>query len=190
MGTYQVPRNVKGEGRILFIFSTKALIYSVIGLVVGFLFVLLFGIVNLSIIGYILMILFALAGFVIGTFKMPDTNAFEITKKTGWENIDDVIKRSIKYKRNGGNIYIYKKPEEIKKELEQYSKDKRYYKHGRSRVYKTSWANRRRSKLYKYNSRRSKRLYLKLHGYKGRRFRQIPRHSDCCFCTLPRYVWQ
>ena len=25
MGTYNVPRNVKGEGRILFIFSTKSL---------------------------------------------------------------------------------------------------------------------------------------------------------------------
>lgn len=28
---YQIPRNVKGEGRILFIFSTKALIYSGVG---------------------------------------------------------------------------------------------------------------------------------------------------------------
>ena len=124
MGTYQVPRNVKGEGRILFVFSTKALIYSAIGLGVGFFFVLLFGIINLSIIGYILMLILAVAGFIIGTFKMPDTNAFEITKKTGGENIDDVIKRAIKYKRNGGNIYIYKKPEEIKKEMEQNSKDK------------------------------------------------------------------
>ncbi|MDO5556010.1 MAG: hypothetical protein Q4G09_05125 [Clostridia bacterium] len=29
MATHQIPRNVSGEGRILFIFSTKALIYSV-----------------------------------------------------------------------------------------------------------------------------------------------------------------
>lgn len=28
---YQIPRNVKGEGRILFIFSTKALIYTGVG---------------------------------------------------------------------------------------------------------------------------------------------------------------
>lgn len=124
MGTYQVPRNVKGEGRILLVFSTKALIYSAIGIGVGFLFVFLFGLINLAVIGYILLVLFAVAGFIIATFKMPNTNAFEITKKTGGENIDDVIKRAIKYKRNGGNIYIYKKPELIKKELEQYSKDK------------------------------------------------------------------
>ena len=31
MGTYNLPRNVKGEGRILFIFSSKALIYTFIG---------------------------------------------------------------------------------------------------------------------------------------------------------------
>lgn len=117
MGTYQIPRNVKGEGRILFVFSKKALIYSAIGLGVGFLFVLLFGIINLAFIGYILMVLFAVLGFIIATFKMPDTNAFEITKKTGGENIDDVIKRAIKFKRNGGSIYVYKTPEEIKKEM-------------------------------------------------------------------------
>jgi len=28
MGTYEIPRNVKGEGRILFIFSTKSLILT------------------------------------------------------------------------------------------------------------------------------------------------------------------
>ena len=55
MGTYQVPRNVKGEGRILFIFSKKALLYTVIGVGVGFLFSLLFSIVGLQIVGYIIM---------------------------------------------------------------------------------------------------------------------------------------
>ncbi len=29
MGTYMIPRNTKGEGRILFIFSTKAIIFTV-----------------------------------------------------------------------------------------------------------------------------------------------------------------
>ena len=91
MGTYQVPRNVKGEGRILFIFSTKALIYTAVGLVIGFIFKIIFGIVNLDIIGYILIVVLGLAGFIIGTLKMPDTNSFEITKKTGGENIDDII---------------------------------------------------------------------------------------------------
>lgn len=31
MGTHMIPRNTKGEGRILFIFSTKAMIYTAVG---------------------------------------------------------------------------------------------------------------------------------------------------------------
>ena len=124
MGTYQVPRNVKGEGRILFIFSKKALIYTAIGIGVGFLFVLLFGMIRLSIIGYILMGVFAILGFIIGTFKMPDTNSFEITKKTGGENIDDVIKRAIKFSRKGKRIYLYEKPQNLKINIDK-TKDKK-----------------------------------------------------------------
>lgn len=107
MGTYNLPRNVKGEGRILFVFSTKALIYTMAGAGIGFVFYLIFSIVKLNIVGIILMLLFALIGFTIGTLKVPETNAFEITKKTGGENIDDVIKRAIKFKMNNKKIYVY-----------------------------------------------------------------------------------
>lgn len=124
MGTYQVPRNVKGEGRILFVFSMKALIYTAVGIGIGFFFKIIFGLVKLDIIGYILMGIFGLAGFIIGTFKVPDTNSFEITKKTGGENIDDVIKRAIKFKRNGNKIYIYEKPENIKMETKNTNEEK------------------------------------------------------------------
>lgn len=109
MGTYQVPRNVKGEGRILMVFSVKALIYTVVGVGIGFIFKLIFGIVNLDVVGYVFMGVLGLAGFIIGTFKMPDTNTFNITKKTGGEKIDDVIKRAIKFRLHGGKIYVYNK---------------------------------------------------------------------------------
>ena len=33
MGTYNIPRNTKGEGKILIIFSIKAFIYTIIGAV-------------------------------------------------------------------------------------------------------------------------------------------------------------
>ena len=42
MNTYNIPRNVKGEGRILYIFSTKAIIYTAIGLAIGLLFYFIF----------------------------------------------------------------------------------------------------------------------------------------------------
>ena len=114
MGTYNLPRNVKGEGRSLFVFSTKALIYSAVGAGIGLIFYLIFKILSMSVVGLIFVALFALIGFVIGTFKMPDTNAFEITKKTGGENIDDVIKRAIKFKMQRNKIYVYEEENRTK----------------------------------------------------------------------------
>ncbi len=120
MGTYNLPRNVKGEGRILYIFSTKALIYTAIGIAVGLIFYLILNLIGLGMIGIIILGLFGLIGFSIGTFKVPDTNSFEITKKTGGENIDDVIKRAIKFKMQKNKIYVYQK-EVI--EIEEETKD-------------------------------------------------------------------
>ena len=99
MGTYNVPRNVKGEGRILFIFSTKALILSGAGALVGGVFYIIFNLLGLTIVGIVAVVLFALIGFIIGTFKIPNLERFDITRKTGGENIDDVIKRAFKFKR-------------------------------------------------------------------------------------------
>lgn len=109
MGTYNLPRNVKGEGRILFIFSAKALMYTFFGVAAGFIFYLIFKAMDISVVGVIIMGILGLIGFIIGTFKMPDSSAFEITKKTGGENLDDIINRFIKFKLQRNKIYIYKK---------------------------------------------------------------------------------
>ena len=112
MGTYNIPRNVKGEGRILFIFSTKSLIYTAIGAVVGLPFYFIFSLFKLSLVGIILVAVFGLIGFFIGTFKFPELGAFKFTKKVGGENIDDVIVRAIKFRKKGKRIYLYTKEEE------------------------------------------------------------------------------
>ncbi len=117
MGTYNLPRNVKGEGRILFIFSTKALIYSLIGVAIGLIFYFIFKTIGTSFIGVICVCVCGLIGFIIGTFKVPDSTAFEITKKTGGENIDEVIKRAIRFKMKKNRIYVYKQEEVEKKEV-------------------------------------------------------------------------
>lgn len=111
MGTYGIPRNVKGEGRILFIFSTKALIYTAIGATIGFVIFYILKFINLGFIGIILAIIFAILGFCIGTFKVPNNNSFELTKKTGGENIDEIIKRAIKFKIQKNKLYVYTKEE-------------------------------------------------------------------------------
>ena len=105
---YQIPRNVKGEGRILFVFSTKALITSGIGGAFGLIFWWIFGMMGLSTVGIIITIVLAAIGFGIGTLKVPNTTAFEVTRKTAGENIDDVILRWIKFKfKSKKKIYVY-----------------------------------------------------------------------------------
>lgn len=111
MGTYNLPRNVKGEGRILFIFSSKALITTCIGGAAGLVFYFIFNLLGLKMVGIVITLIFAFIGFAIGTFKVPDANGLEITRKTGGENIDDVIKRYIKFKTNNKKYYVYTKEE-------------------------------------------------------------------------------
>lgn len=111
MGTYNLPRNVKGEGRILFVFTGKSLIYAVVAGGVGLIFYFLLSLFGLSFAGIIVTAVFALIGFAIGTFKVPDISKFEFTKKTGGESIDDVIKRAIKFKTKGKKIYVYREEE-------------------------------------------------------------------------------
>lgn len=111
MGTYNIPRNVKGEGRILFIFSGKSLIYTVIGVGVGLPFYGLFSLMNLHIVGIVAIAITALIGFVIGTFKMPSIGVFKFTKTVSGENIDDIIKRAILFKKKGNRIYLNTKEE-------------------------------------------------------------------------------
>ncbi len=112
MGTYNIPRNVKGEGRILFIFSGKSLIYTVIGIGVGLPLYGLFALMNIHIAGVISIVVTALIGFVIGTFKMPSIGIFKFTKTVSGENIDDIIKRAILFKKKGRKIYLYTKEEQ------------------------------------------------------------------------------
>ena len=111
MSTYLIPRNTKGENRILMIFSTKALIYSAIGASVGFVFYLIFSAISLGTIGIVLTVLFAVIGFCIGTLKVPKIDKFNVTRQTAGENIDDVIIRAFKFYKDKNRIYIYKKGE-------------------------------------------------------------------------------
>ena len=113
MGTYNLPRNVKGEGRILFIFSTKALIYSTIGAAIGIPIYLRFSAFKLNLVGLIFIIFFALIGFIIATFKVPEIASLQATKKVGGEDIDEVIKRFVKFKSQHNKIYVYEREKKV-----------------------------------------------------------------------------
>ncbi len=110
MGTYYIPRNVKGESRILYIFSIKSLITTLIGGAFGFIFLGLFSLLNMQTLGWIFVAIFALIGFGIGAIKIPILSGVPITKKIGGESIDQIILRYIKFKREK-KVYVYTKEE-------------------------------------------------------------------------------
>jgi len=111
MGTYMIPRDTKGEGRILFIFSTKALIYTIVGAGVGFPFYYIFKLMNMNAVGIGIMVAIALLGFGIGTLKIPKAEGLKITRYVAGENIDEIILRYIKFKKKKNKIYITKEEE-------------------------------------------------------------------------------
>lgn len=112
MGTYNLPRNVKGEGRILFIFTTKSLISTSIGVGVGLIFYVIFKIMKITWVGMVLIVLCALIGYGIGMLKVPNIGFMKSTKVVAGENLDDVIKRAIRFKQKKNKIYIYDDKEE------------------------------------------------------------------------------
>ena len=95
------------NGRLLFIFTAKSILYTAAFGVVG---ILLFTLIK-GIPGIITAVAIAAIGFGIGTLKMPDTNQFDITRKTGGENLDTILLRLIKFKLRGKRLYVYTKEE-------------------------------------------------------------------------------
>ena len=113
-GPYYIPRNLKGEGKILFIFSTKALIYTAVGAGIGILISFIIGMFTKSLLKYIGAVILGFIGFAIGTFKMPNAGGFEFIRKTGGEKIDEIIIRAIKFRKNK-KIYVHSN-EEVKED--------------------------------------------------------------------------
>lgn len=110
MGTYYIPRNYRGESRILYIFTVKSLITTAVGAMIGSMFWVLFKALGMNIVGIIIMAVFALLGFAIGALKIPTIVAFPITKKIGGEPIGEIILRYMKFKKNR-KMYVYTKEE-------------------------------------------------------------------------------
>ena len=97
------------------IFSTKSLIGSALGLVVGLVFYyFLKTLLGLGTVGLIIALVFAAIGYGITTIRIPENSTLPFTKKIGGEKLDDVILRAIKFKAKGKRIYIYTKEENKK----------------------------------------------------------------------------
>ena len=112
MGTHLIPRDTKGEVRILYIFSYKALAYTAVATTIGFILYKILDMIKLGKLGIVILIICALLGFGIATFKIPNTKNWEVTRKAGGEKIDAMILRWIKFKRKKNKIYVNTKEEE------------------------------------------------------------------------------
>ncbi len=109
MGTHIIPREVEGEGRILIIFSMWGFIGTLIGIGVGAIFYSIFNAIGATLVGWILLGICALIGFIVGQVKIPKSNAFDLFKKTGGDFVYEVIAKYFEYKKNR-KVYTYDLP--------------------------------------------------------------------------------
>lgn len=114
MRSYLIPRDVKGETRILTYFTPKSFLFTIVGILIGTVFFFIFKLLTLTITGVVILILFSLISFAVGALKIPETNAFAFFKDTGGEMIDDILWRYIKFNgiklfgmKGNKKIYIY-----------------------------------------------------------------------------------
>ena len=106
MNTYLIPREMEDENRFL-IFSKMSAIFVLIGFGIGSVlyipFYLLYSATNLVALNYIgitILVVVVLIFWAMGTFKIPESNAFAILKKTGGESVYDIYKRVMKFRKS------------------------------------------------------------------------------------------
>lgn len=106
--TYYVPRSVKGEGRILYIFTIKSLVFTIAtGLIGAGIWLLLDSIIGIGLIpGLIITGIFGAIGFIFITIKIPDSPLMGVFRKAGGEYLSNIIVRFFTFK-NRRKIYIY-----------------------------------------------------------------------------------
>lgn len=106
MNTYLIPRKMEDENRFL-IFSKVSAIFVLIGIGIGSVlyipFYILYSALEVAVFNYIgvtILVVVTLIFWAMGTFKIPETNAFAILKKTGGESVYDIYKRVMKFRKS------------------------------------------------------------------------------------------
>lgn len=110
MGTYYIPRNLRGETRILVIFTVKSLISTAAGAVLGSIFYFMLNILGFKTAGIIILAVMALLGFAIGAIKIPFIPGIPFTRNIAGDPLSEIIFRYFKFKTNR-KIYTYTKEE-------------------------------------------------------------------------------
>jgi hypothetical protein len=127
--TYFVPRNVKGESRILYIFTMKSFIFTLVAGVIGVLvwmgFKAITGIENLVTM-LVFIGVFAGIGYLIGALKIPDSPLMGPFRKAGGEYVSDIIGRFFTFGfRKKIYLYNYDREKSVTKEMQADKKEER-----------------------------------------------------------------
>lgn len=105
--THEIPVDSKSETRLLVIFSLRALATTAIGAVLG----LFIGILLKAIYAPLLLIslgVFAVLGFIVGTFKIPEISRIPFTKEIAGMYSYEAVFAFIKFKARR-KLYVYSK---------------------------------------------------------------------------------
>jgi hypothetical protein len=106
--TYGVPRSVKGESRILYIFTVKSLISTILFAGIGFIPYSLLANIGMKTAGIIILVVFAIIGYGIMSLKIPDSPIMGSFRRAGGEQLSDILFRSITFVKRK-KIYLYRK---------------------------------------------------------------------------------
>lgn len=106
--TYYVPRSVKGESRILYIFTIKSFIFTAIFVVLGgSLWYIGDKLFNMGMgFGLVITVIFGVFGWLISTIKIPDIPMMGKFRRAGGEALIDIIQRFVTFKKRK-KIYMY-----------------------------------------------------------------------------------
>ena len=106
MRKHEIPRKKQNETRIFVIFSIRSLISTVIGIMVGLIIGVIPLLLNFQIGMFVLVGIFGLLGFMIGTFPVIYIPGIPITKEIQGEYIYNIIFRYYVFKgRRSLKIY-------------------------------------------------------------------------------------
>ena len=106
--SYYVPRNAKGESRILYIFTIKSFVTTLVcgglGALIRF---MIKSVIEMSVFTVIISIIpFAAVGYCIAAWKIPDIPLMGPLQKAGGENVMDILFRLASF-GSKKKIYIY-----------------------------------------------------------------------------------
>jgi len=106
--SYPVPRSVRGESRILYIFSIKSFIATLAtGLVGVVIYFIIDSIIGIDLIpGLIIIAAFGGIGYAMASLTIPDIPAMGPLRKAGGENVGSILIRLLFFKPKK-KIYIY-----------------------------------------------------------------------------------